>query len=164
MEEARFRADLYYRLAFFTIFAPPLRERKPDIMLLADHFVEKYAREHGKRIRRVSTPAIDMLTSYHWPGNVRELENTIERSVLVCDGGVIHGHHLPPTLQTAEASDTVQRQSLEESVAAFERDLLQDALKTTRGNRAQAARLLDTTERIFNYKVRRYTIDARRFK
>ena len=164
MEEGRFRADLYYRLAVFTIFAPPLRERKPDIMLLADHFVEKYAREHGKRIRRVSTPAIDMLTSYHWPGNVRELENTIERSVLVCDGGVIHGHHLPPTLQTAEASDTVQRQSLDESVAAFERDLLQDALKTTRGNRAHAARLLDTTERIFNYKVRRYSIDARRFK
>jgi Nif-specific regulatory protein len=164
MEEGRFRADLYYRLAVFTIFAPPLRERKPDIMLLADHFVEKYAREHGKRIRRVSTPAIDMLTSYHWPGNVRELENTIERSVLVCDGGVIHGHHLPPTLQTAEASDTVQRQSLTDSVAAFERDLLQDALKTTRGNRAHAARLLDTTERIFNYKVRRYSIDARRFK
>ena len=72
-----------------------------------------------------------MLTSYHWPGNVRELENTIERAVLVCDGGVIHGHHLPPTLQTAEASDTVARQSLAESVAAFERDLLQDALKTT---------------------------------
>jgi Nif-specific regulatory protein len=164
MEEGQFRADLYYRLAVFTIFAPPLRERKPDIMLLVDHFVEKYAREHGKRIRRVSTPAIDMLTSYHWPGNVRELENTIERSVLVCDGGVIHGHHLPPTLQTAEASDTMSRQSLEESVAAFERDLLQDALKTTRGNRAQAARLLDTTERIFNYKVRRYAIDARRFK
>ena len=164
MEDARFRADLYYRLAVFTIFAPPLRERKPDIMLLADHFVEKYAREHGKRIRRVSTPAIDMLTSYHWPGNVRELENTIERSVLVCDGGVIHGHHLPPTLQTAEASDTVPRQSLSESVAAFERDLIQDALKTTRGNRAHAARLLDTTERIFNYKVRRYAIDAKRFK
>ena len=164
MEEGKFRADLYYRLAVFTIFAPPLRERKPDIMLLADHFVEKYAREHGKRIRRVSTPAIDMLTSYHWPGNVRELENTIERSVLVCDGGVIHGHHLPPTLQTAEASGTVQRQSLTESVSAFERDLIQDALKTTRGNRAQAARLLDTTERIFNYKVRNYGIDPRRFK
>jgi Nif-specific regulatory protein len=164
MEEGRFRADLYYRLAVFTIFAPPLRERKPDIMLLADHFVEKYAREHGKRIRRVSTPAIDMLTSYHWPGNVRELENTIERSVLVCDGGVIHGHHLPPTLQTAEASGTIPRQSLTESVTAFERDLIQDALKTTRGNRAQAARLLDTTERIFNYKVRRYGIDPRRFK
>jgi Nif-specific regulatory protein len=132
-------------------------------MLLTDHFLE-IAREHGKRIRRVSTPAIDMLTSYHWPGNVRELENTIERAVLVCDGGVIHGHHLPPTLQTAEASGTVPRQSLSESVEAFERDVLQDALKTTRGNRARAARLLDTTERILNYKVRQYGIDARRFK
>ena len=164
MEEGKFRADLFYRLAVFTIFAPPLRERKPDIMLLADHFLEKYSREHGKNIRRVSTPAIDMLTSYHWPGNVRELENTIERAVLVCDGGVIHGHHLPPTLQTAEASDTVARQSLGESVEAFERDLLQDALKTTRGSCARAARLLGTTERIFNYKVRKYGIDVRRFK
>ena len=70
---ARSATDLYYRLAVFTIFAPPLRERKPDIMLLADHFLERYSREHGKHIRRISTPAIDMLTSYHWPGNVREL-------------------------------------------------------------------------------------------
>jgi Nif-specific regulatory protein len=105
-----------------------------------------------------------MLTSYHWPGNVRELENTIERSVLVCDGGVIHGHHLPPALQTAEASGTTPRMSLAESVEAFERDLLQDALKSTRGNRARAARLLGTTERIFNYKVRKYGVDARRFR
>ena len=116
IEEGTFRTDLYYRLAVFTIFAPPLRERKPDIMLLADHFLERYSREHGKHIRRISTPAIDMLTSYHWPGNVRELGNTIERAVLVCDGGVIHAHHLPPTLQTGETSDTVPRQSLTESV------------------------------------------------
>ena len=68
IEEGTFRTDLYYRLAVFTIFAPPLRERKPDIMLLADHFLERYSREHGKHIRRISTPAIDMLTSYHWPG------------------------------------------------------------------------------------------------
>ena len=105
-----------------------------------------------------------MLTSYHWPGNVRELENTIERAVLVCDGGAVHGHHLPPTLQTAEASDTVARQSLAESVDAFERDLLQDALKSARGSCARAARLLSTTERIFNYKVRKFGIDVRRFK
>jgi len=164
MEEGRFRADLYYRLAVFTIFAPPLRERKPDIMLLADHFLEKHAREHGKRIRRVATPAIDMLTSYHWPGNVRELENTLERAVLVCEGGVIHGHHLPPTLQTAEASGTVPRVSLRESVEAFERDLLQDALKSSRGNCARAARQLGTTERIINYKVRKHRIDADRFR
>ena len=112
----------------------------------------------------ISTPAIDMLTSYHWPGNVRELENTIERAVLVCDGGVVHAHHLPPTLQTAEASDTVPRQSLAESVEAFEKDLIADALKTTRGNRARASKLLSTTERIFNYKVRKYRISADRFR
>jgi len=79
----------------------PLRERKSDLLLLADHFLQKYAREHKKDIRRISTPAIDMLTAYHWPGNVRELENVIERAVLVCDAHVVHGHHLPPTLQTA---------------------------------------------------------------
>jgi Nif-specific regulatory protein len=159
-----FREDLYYRLNVFTIFVPPLRERKADMLLLADHFLEKFAREHHRQIRRISTPAIDMLTSYHWPGNVRELENTLERPVLMCDGEVVHGHHLPPSLQTAEASGTVTRVSLDEAVSAYEKDLIQDALKTTRGNRARAARLLDTTERIINYKVRNYGIDARRFK
>jgi Nif-specific regulatory protein len=162
--EGLFREDLYYRLNVFTIYAPPLRERKPDIMLLADHFLQKYCREHGKHIKRISTPAIDMLTSYHWPGNVRELENTLERAVLVCDGSVVHGHHLPPTLQTAEASGTVPRVSLVETVQAFERDLMQDALKTTRGNCARAAKMLDATERIFNYKVKKYGIDPARFR
>ena len=119
---------------------------------------------HGKVIKRISTPAIDMLMSYHWPGNVRELENALERSVLVCDGQVIHGHHLPPSLQTADASGTVTRVSLKDAVEGFERDLIQDALKTTRGNRAKAARLLDTTERILSYKVRNYAIDVGRFK
>ena len=75
--------------------------------------------------------------------------------MLVCDGQVIHGHHLPPSLQTAEASGTVTRVSLKDAVAGYEKDLIQDALKTTRGNRAKAARLLDTTERILNYKVRK---------
>jgi Nif-specific regulatory protein len=162
--EGTFREDLYYRLNVFTIFVPPLRERKPDVLPLADHFLEKYALEHGKNIKRISTPAIDMLMSYHWPGNVRELENTIERAVLVCDGNVIHGHHLPPTLQTAEASGTVMRISLTEAVEAYEKDLIQDALKTTRGNRAKAARLLNTTERIINYKVKKYGIDPNRFR
>ncbi|MGH9342032.1 MAG: sigma-54 interaction domain-containing protein [Acidobacteriota bacterium] len=164
ISEGTFREDLYYRLNVFTIFVPPLRERKPDIMLLADYFLGKYALEHGKNIKRISTPAIDMLMSYHWPGNVRELENTIERSVLVCDGNVIHGHHLPPALQTAEASDTVMSVSLTEAVAGYEKDLIQDALKTTRGNRARAARLLNTTERIIGYKVSKYGIDTDRFR
>jgi Nif-specific regulatory protein len=159
-----FREDLYYRLNVFTIFVPPLRDRKSDLLLLSDHFLEKFSREHGKSIKRISTPAIDMLTSYHWPGNVRELENCLERAVLVCDGHVIHAHHLPPTLQTAEASGTVMRLSLKDALAAYEKDLIQDALKTTRGNRAKAARLLNTTERILNYQVGKYGIDWQRFK
>ena len=159
-----FREDLYFRLNVFTIFVPPLRERKADLLLLVDHFLEKVSREHRKSIKRISTPAIDMLASYHWPGNVRELENTIERAVLVADGDVIHGHHLSPILQTAEATGTVVSGSLAEAVEAFESNLIQDALKTTRGNRARAARLLSTTERIINYKIRRYGIDPRRFR
>jgi Nif-specific regulatory protein len=162
--DGQLREDLYYRLNVFTIFVPPLRDRKSDLLLLSDHFLEKFSREHGKGIKRISTPAIDMLTSYHWPGNVRELENCLERAVLVCDGHVIHAHHLPPTLQTAEASGTVTRLSLKDALAAYEKDLIQDALKTTRGNRAKAARLLDTTERILNYQVRKYGIDWQRFK
>jgi Nif-specific regulatory protein len=162
--EVAFREDLYYRLNVFAIFVPPLRERKPDVLLLADHFLEKYSLEHAKNIKRISTPAIDMLMSYHWPGNVRELENTIERAVLVCDGNVVHGHHLPPTLQTAEASGTVMSTSLAEAVEAYEKDLIQDALKTTRGNCAKAARMLGTTERIISYKVKKYSIDCARFK
>lgn len=162
--DGAFREDLYYRLNVFTIFIPALRERKPDVLLLADFFLGKYAMEHGKNIKRISTPAIDMLMSYHWPGNVRELENTIERAVLVCDGNVIHAHHLPPTLQTAEASGTVVGVSLEEAVDAYEKDIIQDALKTTRGNRSKAARLLNSTERIINYKIDKHEIDCSRFK
>ena len=158
------RPDLFYRMGVFTIFLPPLRERKADILLLAEHFVEKYEREHNKHIKRISTPAIDMLTSYHFPGNVRELENAIERAVIVCDSNVIHGHHLPPTLQTAELSGTITSVSLEASVTAFERDLISDALKTSSGNCAKAAKLLDTTERILNYKIKKYNIEPNRFR
>ncbi len=115
--EGTFREDLYYRLDVFSIYVPPLRDRKPDVTLLADHFLAKYAREQGKRIKRISTAAIDLLASYHWPGNVRELENAIERAVVVCDGSVIHAHHLPPTLQTAEASGTLPTTSLADATA-----------------------------------------------
>jgi Nif-specific regulatory protein len=164
IEQGKFREDLFYRLNVFPIFIPPLRERKPDVLLLADHFLQRFSAEHGRDIRRLATPAIDMLTSYHWPGNARELQNVIERAVLVCDGHVIHAHHLSPTLQTAEASGTVMSIALDDAVAAYEKDLLQDALKSARGNRAKAARLLRTTERIVNYKVRKLGIDWKRFK
>jgi Nif-specific regulatory protein len=162
--DGSFRQDLLYRLNVFTIFVPPLRERKSDVLLLADHFVEKLSADHGKQVKRISTPAIDALVAYHWPGNVRELQNVIERAVLVCDGQVIHMHHLPPTLQTAEGSGTANTQSLGDAVAAFERDMIEDALKMARGNRARAARLLQTTRRIANYKIKQYGIDWRRYQ
>ncbi len=159
-----FREDIYYRLNVFAIFVPPLRERKSDVLLLADHFLEKYSNQHGKNIKRISTPAIDMLMSYHWPGNIRELENTVERAVLVCDSNVIHAHHLPPTLQTAEASGTVTNISFKDAVEAYEKDLIQDTLKTSRGNRSKAANLLKTTDRVIGYKIKKLNIDCNRFR
>ena len=159
-----FREDLLYRLNVFTIFVPPLRERKTDILLLADHFLERLAADHRKRIRRISTPAIDMLMAYHWPGNVRELQNVMERAVLVCDGDVVHAHHLPPTLQMADTGEASATQPLTTALAAYEKDLIQDALKMARGNRAKAARLLHATARVVNYKIRKYRIDWRRFR
>jgi len=164
IEKGRFREDLFYRLNIFSIFLPPLRERTADILLLAEHFLEKYENEYGKRIRRISTPAIDMLTQYHFPGNVRELENVIERAVIVCDTNVIHSHHLPLSLQTAEETGTSPSGSLDSAVAALEKDLIQDAMKSMRGNVAKAARLLDSTERKIGYKIRKYGIDPNKFK
>jgi Nif-specific regulatory protein len=159
-----FREDLYYRLNVFTIVVPPLRDRKSDLLLLADHCLEKLGRDHKKEIKRVSTPAMNALMSYDWPGNVRELENVLERAVLVCQGQVIHAHHLPATLQTAETADVFERRSLTQAVDALERDLIQEALKAARGCRAKAARLLDTTERIVNYKLKKLGIDYLWFK
>ncbi|MGV8075295.1 MAG: sigma 54-interacting transcriptional regulator [Syntrophobacteraceae bacterium] len=160
-----FRSDLFYRLNVFPIFIPPLKDRGPDILLLADYFVTKYAKEFGKDVKRVSTSAIDMLMSYHWPGNVRELENCVERAVLLAGGEAIEAWHLPPTLQMKSPStQTTSRGKMEALVNAFERDLITDALKDVRGNQSQAARLLGTTKRIIQYKVEKYGIDPKRFR
>jgi Nif-specific regulatory protein len=163
MTERTFRRDLYYRLNVFPIHIPPLREHKTDILLLADYFVEKYSRKHAKAIRRISTPAIDMLMAYHWPGNVRELENCIERAVLMSNDDVIHGHHLPPTLQTAEFSGTTLRGTLQETLERVEREMIVEALKSCRGNRAKASRMLGVSERIMGLRVEKHGIDPKRF-
>ncbi len=163
VNKTKFREDLYYRLNVFPIHLPPLRERKTDILLLCDHFIEKYSSATGRNIKRISTPAIDMLMAYHWPGNVRELENCIERAVLMSNDDVIHGHHLPPTLQTAEASNTTPKGSLDETLEAVEKELLLDALKSARGNMAKAARLLNITERRMALRVNKYGIHPSRF-
>jgi Nif-specific regulatory protein len=164
IEEGTFRGDLYYRLNVFPIYLPPLRERKTDILLLANYFLEKYNKENVKDIRRFSTPAIDMLMNYHWPGNVRELENCIERAVLLCDAGVVHGYHLPPTLQTGTESGTLPAMSLEEAVANLEKEMVIDALKNTRGNVTLAAQLVKITIRKFAYKSRQHGIDYRNYR
>ncbi len=164
VEDESFRGDLYYRLNVFPIYMPPLRERKTDILLLADHFLEKYAEENHKDIRRFSTPAIDMLMAYHWPGNVRELENCIERAVLLCEEGVIHSYHLPPTLQTGIETDTLPSLSLEDAVMNLEREMIIDALKNTRGNTTVAAKVLKTTVRKFAYKAKKYNVDYRHYR
>jgi Nif-specific regulatory protein len=164
VEDDTFRGDLYYRLNVFPIYLPPLRERKTDVLLLADYFLEAYANENHKDIKRFSTPAIDMLMAYHWPGNVRELENCIERAVLLCDERVIHSYHLPPTLQTGSESGTLPDQSLEEAVANLEREMIIDALKNTRGNITVAAELLKTTVRKFAYKAKKYGVDYRDYR
>jgi len=160
-----FQKELLRRLGAVTIFVPPLRERDSDVLVLADHFLARYSREHGKHIRRIAQPAIDLLLSYRWPGNVRELENTVERAVLICESGSIHAYHLPPALQIAgPPRPAPARASLSEAVQRYEKDLILDALKTARGNRMRAARLLETTERIIGYKIRKYRIDTRRFR
>jgi Nif-specific regulatory protein len=162
--EGKFRQDLYYRLNVFSIHVPALRERKADILLLSDYFVEKYARQHHKSVKRISTPAIDMLMAYHWPGNVRELENCIERAVLVSEDEVLHGFHLPPTLQTAEASGTVTVGPLQATLDNVEREMIIESLKTGRGNMAKAARALGMTERLIGLRVKKHGIDPRRFR
>ena len=164
VEDESFRGDLYYRLNVFPIYMPPLRERKTDILLLADYFLEKYARENGKSIKRFSTPSIDMLIDYHWPGNVRELENCIERAVLLCEEGVIHSYHLPPTLQTGTETGTIPTYSLQAAVSKLEKEMLIDALKNTRGNVTRAADMLKTTVRKFAYKAKHFDVDYRDYR
>lgn len=164
-DEKRFREDLYYRINVFTVALPPLRERGADALLLADYFVKKYTKLHDKKIERISTTAIDMLLSYHWPGNVRELENVIERSVIVATGNVIEGYDLPPTLQMKKKSLQGKRtDSFENMVAAYEKQLIIEALKDAQGNQTEAARILGTTKRIIQYKINKYEIEFSRYR
>ena len=161
----RFRADLFYRLNVFPIYLPPLRDRGSDILLLADHFVLKYAREMGKPPLKISPAVSDILLAYHWPGNVRELENCMERAVLLAPQDTIETPHLPPSLQTLARTDERKEQGkLNTVVEAQERALILGALKETGGNQTRAAKLLGTTKRIIQYRIQKLGIDARQFR
>ena len=160
-----FRNDLYYRLSVFPIYLPPLRDRGNDIILLADHFVLKYAKEMGKPVKRISTSVIEAFLSHQWPGNVRELENCIERAVLLSEGESIEIIHLPPSLQIKiRDGDSRETGRLSSVIEAQERALILDALRETHGNQSKAAKLLGTTKRIMQYKIQKLRIDPLKFR
>ena len=157
MEKKLFREDLYYRLSVFPITMPDLAKRGDDIIMLAQHFLNKLSAKYGKRLTQISTPATNMLQAYAWPGNVRELENCIERAVLTAKDDCIHGYNLPPTpLRPAFAEDPFrpdEHLTLEEQLAAVERKILESALKRHNGNRAAAGRELGVSPRMMNYRL-----------
>ena len=156
----QFREDLYYRLNVFPMFLPPLRERPADIILLAEHYLERFSKENKKIITSISRKVVAYLCSYGWPGNVRELMNCMERAVILCNGIQIDATHLPPSLQslgyTAEKNKI--EGSLKGQVAAYEEKLIKDTLLAVNGNQTEAARVLHTTPRIIGYKVNLYNI------
>lgn len=168
MEEGKFREDLYYRLNVFPISLPDLSKRRCDIILLAEHFIAKHNLRYGKNVKRLSTPAINMLMSYHWPGNVRELENCVERALLSTKDEVIHGYDLPPSLQTGSSSGTEllpeKNASFYTMVDSFERELIVEALKRHNGNMSAAARELDLSARVIHYKINRLGINPEAYR
>lgn len=159
IEQKQFREDLYYRLNVFQINLPDLSQRKTDILLLADHFIAKMNLKYGKKILRLSSPAIDMLLSYHWPGNVRELENCIEHACLATTDVCINAYDLPPTLQTDVTSGTALlpegTASLETLLDSYEKEILSEALRRHKGNLSAAGRDLSVSPRVMHYKVNR---------
>ena len=164
IKKNEFREDLFYRVNVFPIHVPPLKDRKSDILLLADYFIEKFAKKNNKPVKRISTSSIDMLMSYHWPGNVRELENVIERASILCNDGVIYGFHLPATLQTPESSCTEAKGHLNNILDKVEKEIIFDTLKMSNGNITKAAELLGVTERIMGLRVKKYNLDLKLFK
>ncbi|MFQ5443282.1 MAG: sigma-54-dependent transcriptional regulator [Nitrospinales bacterium] len=158
IEENAFREDLYYRLNVIPLTLPPLRERKEDIPVLADHFLEKYCRENEKTITGIAKETYDALCNHHWPGNVRELENTIERAVLVCQGDTLLPSHpflgiAPETPKRAEASTQA---AFRGTVYEMERELIHQTLDESGGNKTKAAEKLGISIRTLRNKLADY--------
>ena len=164
VERGDFREDLYYRLHVFPITIPPLRERGNDIIALADHFLTKFSEEMGVDVKRISTPAINMLLCYHWPGNVRELENVIERAIILAEDGAIHAYNLPPSLQTPVVTDASPIGSLDAKLNTVEYEMIVDVLKATHGNTTEAAIQLGLTRRVLGLRMAKYKLDRKLFR
>jgi len=156
IRQGKFREDLYYRLNVFPLVVPPLRERKTDIILLANHFAEKFSKEHAKEIRSIATEAINLMMEYNWPGNVRELENCMERAVILSSDGIIHSYHLSPSIHSVEPRGEAPQGTLTEMTEAFERAIIKEELERNRGNVAKTAERLGVTERVMGLRVAKY--------
>jgi two-component system NtrC family response regulator len=164
MRGGTFREDLYYRLNVIAILLPPLRERKGDIPLLIDHFLQKYSEKNRRAIPKISKEARDLLLRYTYPGNVRELENIIERSLVISRGDIIATRDLP--FQVREGIDEVgieagvRASSLTATLSQLERDLILKALEEHGGVQTKAAESLGISERVLRYKMKKYRISA----
>ena len=169
VEQGLFREDLYYRINVFPVFIPPLRERPEDILPMVEHFIEMFSKEYGRPVRRVSTPAIDMLLAYHWPGNVRELRNVLERAALLTDGSAI-------TAQTVEQALAIDAQpdisvatpagtpaTGRSTLRSMEDDILRAALRAPAGTRQEQARALGISPRTLYRKLRQLQEGETRF-
>ncbi len=168
--QGRFREDLYYRLNVIHIQLPPLREKREDIPILAQHFLEKYNKQLDKDIKKISKEAMDALISYDYPGNVRELENIIERTVSLERGAAILPESLPPAIfhpaaafirrgGNSEQMITMDGVKLEEIVGNLEKDLIEKALKKAGGVKKKAAKLLGISFRSIRYRLEKYGMD-----
>ncbi len=155
-----FREDLFYRLNVIGIHLPPLRERRGDIKLLAEHFVNKFSKKFGKTIDTIADEALELLTRYQWPGNVRELENAIERAIILEESHIINPGSLPfgegNVWGGPFALSPTAGLSIKKAHAALERQFIQKALETTGGNRTRAAELLEISHRALLYKIKEY--------
>ena len=158
MEKKLFREDLFYRLNIFPISMPDLAKRQSDVILLAEHFIERMNLRYRKKVVRLSTTAINLLMSYHWPGNVRELENCMERAVLTATDDCIHSYNLPPSLQTSLSTGSLisaemKSAPLDVMMNNYERELITEAIKRHNGNLSAAGRELGVSPRMMNYRM-----------
>ena len=167
VEKGRFREDLFYRLQVIPILLPPLRERRSDIPVLVNYFLEKYNAKHTGRTCKIADDAMVHLWEYDWPGNVRELENLIERLVILSEDGVIRVESLPPNVRSFISEKKIPRPTLTEegidlnrAVEEFEYRLIDEALRRTKGNKQAAARLLGLKRTTLVAKLRRKTSGA----
>jgi Nif-specific regulatory protein len=142
VQQGKFREDLFYRLNVVQMHLPPLRERRDDISLLAQHFLQISSEQFNKQVRRFSQPALHALEEYAWPGNVRELENVVQRAVVLSEGQTVDVWQLPANIRTNPAAEPVLTRSYEDEVRQFKRRLLLRTLQECGWRKAESARTL----------------------